>query len=272
MPSKEKTKLIKMRMSDLVSIITPIYNKEDYIESCIRSVQKQTYINWELLLVDDASKDDSLSKAKLLQQSDNRIKIFKHQKNLGAARARNLGTKNASGDYIAFLDADDTWRPNKLELQINLFNNSNIDVCYSSYELIDDDGKAIGTKVNTLKELSYSKLLRANYIGNLTGVYNSKKLGKIYTEDIRKRQDWLLWLEALKRSKKNAIGIPETLADYRISRGSLSSNKLDLLKYNFSVYRKGLGFSVLKSAIYLLLFLYEHLVVKNKLIQPIDKK
>ena len=247
-----------------------MHNNETVIEDTINSVIKQTYSNWELILVDDVSLDDTVIKTKNLIEVDNRIKLFSHTQNKGAAEARNLGTKMANGDYIAFLDADDLWIENKLELQINVLNSSTADVCFGSYELVDSDSKPLNRKVQTLGVLTYNKLLKANYIGNLTGIYNCKILGKIYTKNLKKRQDWLLWLEALKRSKKPAIGISETIAYYRISEGSLSSNKINLIKHNFNVYRKGLGFSYLKSIAYLIQFLYEHLLIKKKLIKTLS--
>ena len=247
-----------------------MYNNETVIEETIHSVIRQTYSNWELILVDDASPDRTINKVKALIEIDSRIKLFSHAKNKGAAEARNLGTKMAKGNYIAFLDADDLWKENKLKLQINDLTKGKADVCFGSYELINALSEPLNKKVHALKALTYKKLLKANYIGNLTGIYNCETLGKIYTKDLKKRQDWLLWLEAIKRSKKPAIGIPETIAYYRISEGSLSSNKTNLIKHNFNVYRKGLGFSYIKSSVYLLQFFYEHLFVKTRLIKTIN--
>lgn len=259
-----------MQKQPLVSIVTPIFNSERSISKTIKSVLNQTYINWELLLIDDASTDGTIEKITPYVNSDSRIKCFKHSKNKGAAEARNLGSKMAKGKFIAFLDADDLWKSNKLEKQINTLANSNSDVCFGSYELIDSNSKSLHKRIIALETLSYKKLLKANYIGNLTGIYDCEKLGKIYTKNLKKRQDWLLWLEALKRSGKPAIGIFETIAYYRISEGSLSSNKANLIKYNYYVYKEGLGFSVVKSFFYLLIFFFEHLIIKKRLIKTID--
>ncbi|BAO75587.1 putative N-acetylgalactosaminyl-diphosphoundecaprenol glucuronosyltransferase [Winogradskyella sp. PG-2] len=246
-----------------------MYNNDSVIEETINSVIKQTYTNWELILVDDCSSDSTIAKAEGLRNKDNRIKVYSHKENKGAAEARNLGTKMATGSYIAFLDADDLWDENKLELQVNVLNTTT-DVCFGSYELINSTSKPLNKKVQALKTLTYKKLLKANYIGNLTGIYNCISLGKIYTKDLKKRQDWLLWLEALKRSGKPAKGLSETIAYYRISEGSLSSNKSNLIKHNFNAYRKGLEFSFIKSSFYMVLFFYEHLFVKRSLIKTID--
>ncbi|MEP5256043.1 MAG: glycosyltransferase family 2 protein [Winogradskyella arenosi] len=253
-------------MQPLVSIITPVYNNALVIAETIESVLAQSYTNWELILVDDASSDEINAVLKPFL-TDNRIRLFTHKHNAGAAAARNLGTKNAQGAYIAFLDADDLWKPHKLQVQVEDLWHNKTDVSFGSYAWIDAKSQPLHKKVFALKQLSYGKLLKANYIGNLTGMYNADKLGKIYTKDLKKRQDWLLWLEALRRSDKPALGHQETLAFYRISEGSLSSNKLNLVKHNFNVYRKGLGFPFLKSTLYLILFLYEHLLVKTRLIK-----
>jgi len=256
-------------MQPLVSIVTPIFNNEMVIGETIQSVLDQSYTNWELLLVNDASIDKSGIVIKDFLEADSRIKFFDFFENKGAAAARNYGTKMTIGDYIAFIDADDLWEKSKLEIQMKTLIDENIDVCFGSYEMINSESKPLKIKVNAPPILTYKKLLRANYIGNLTGIYNCKKLGKIYTKDLKKRQDWLLWIEALKRSKKPARGIKETIAYYRISDNSLSSNKFNLIKHNFNVYRKGLNFNFLKSCYYLLLFFYEHFVVKRQLIKKI---
>ena len=256
-------------MDQLVSIVTPIFNNEKVIEETIQSVLNQTYTNWELILVNDASSDNSSNLVKKFVEQDKRIKYYEFSTNKGAAEARNYGSKMAKGDYIAFLDADDLWHKTKLEIQIKTLNEKNIDVCFGSYEMVDSKSNPLNIKVHTLPVLTYDKLLKANYIGNLTGIYNCKNLGKIYTKDLKKRQDWLLWIEALKKSRKPAHGISETIAYYRKSDNSLSSNKMKLIKHNFNVYRKGLRFNFVKSGFYLLLFFYEHFFVKSRLIKSI---
>lgn len=258
-------------MQPLVSIVTPIYNKAGVLSETIESILSQTYKNWELLLVNDASPDNSSEIAQGYIKKDKRIKYFEFSQNKGAAEARNHGTNMAKGDFIAFLDADDLWVERKLEVQLQEMLGRNFDVCFGSYEVIDSNSQPTNIKVNALPILHYKKLLKANYIGNLTGVYNCKKLGKIFTKDLKRRQDWLLWIEALERSNKPAIGISETIAFYRKSKDSLSSNKLKLVKHNFNVYRKGLNFNYFKSCFYLLLFFYEHFFVKQKLIRPVNK-
>ncbi|WP_445732031.1 glycosyltransferase family 2 protein [Mariniflexile sp.] len=251
-------------MKPLVSIITPMFNSEAFISETINSVINQTYLNWELLLVDDGSHDKTIEIANRYIAENNKIKLFKNATNQGAAISRNKGIKASKGDYIAFLDADDLWKPNKLETQITFMQTENCDICFSSYEQMDEAGKPLNKLVKALPELTYKKYLKSNYIGNLTGIYNAKVLGKITAPNLRKRQDWLLWLAAIKKSGKPAKGIQQSLAYYRVRKDSMSSNKMELLKHNYWVYKKGLGFSTIKSIFYMLLFLKEHFFIKSK--------
>ena len=259
-------------MKPLTSIITPLYNSEVFIAETINSVIGQTYNNWELLLIDDGSKDKTIKIIESYIKQYPNISLIKNKTNLGAAISRNKGIEAAKGEYIAFLDADDLWKPTKLEKQISFMIDENCDVCFSSYEQINEAGEPLNKLVKALPVLNYKTLLKTNYIGNLTGIYSAKKLGKITSPNLRKRQDWLLWLSAIKTSGKPAKSIQESLAYYRVRDNSMSSDKFELLKHNYNVYRKGLGFSVLKSMYRMVLFLYEQFFVKSKLIVSIDKK
>lgn len=244
-----------------------MYNSEAFISESINSVINQTYQNWELILIDDSSTDNTLLIASLFIDKYSNIQLIKNELNQGAAVSRNKGIDVAKGDFIAFLDADDLWKPEKLEKQIGFMQAEHCEVSFSSYEQIDETGKPLNKLVKALPELSYHKFLKSNYIGNLTGMYNARVLGKIKAPNLRKRQDWLLWLAAVKTSGKPAKSIQESLACYRVRKDSMSSNKINLLKYNYWVYKKGLGFSTLKSSYYLLIFLYEHFFVKSKQIK-----
>ncbi|RAJ17915.1 glycosyltransferase family 2 protein [Olleya aquimaris] len=270
MSLRDKKKPIKVK--SLVSIITPLYNSEAFIEDTINSVLHQTYTNWELILIDDCSTDNTIAIAEKLVSKYTNIKLLKNQINSGAAVSRNKGIHEANGHFIAFLDADDVWKPNKLDVQVNFMQTNNCDVSFSSYEQINEAGQPLNKLVKALPSLSYNKYLKTNYIGNLTGMYNTSSLGKITSPNLRKRQDWLLWLAAIKTSGKPALGIQESLAFYRVRANSISSNKLEMLKYNYLVYKKGLGFSTLKSLYRMILFIWEQFFVKSKLIVSIDKK
>jgi len=245
----------------LVSVITPTYNAALFISATIESVRAQTYTNWEMVIVDDASNDTTIDILKKYAASDDRIKFSVLETNSGAGIARNTAIEKASGTYIAFLDADDLWMPEKLMKQVNYMQEENIEVCFSSYELMDESGKSLGKMVKALPKLDYSKMLKSNYIGNLTGIYNAETLGKVYMPNIRKRQDWALWLLLIKKVGY-AYSIAEPLAKYRLREDSISSNKLNLLKYNYAIYRKALKFGPLKSGLYLIRLLIEHFFIK----------
>lgn len=253
-------------MNELVSIVTPVYNSESYLKETFESIKKQTYSNWEWLLIDDCSQDNSRDLMKELALRDQRIKTFYLQENAGPAVARNIGISNAKGRFIAFLDSDDLWLPSKLKIQLDFMQKNAYSVTFSSYLLIDEQGVELKKKVEALPEIDYKKILKANYIGNLTGIYDTEKLGKIYSTDIKKRQDWGLWIQVLQKSKK-AGGYQGVLAKYRVRQQSVSSNKWKLLKYNYLVYRKSAQFSVVKSIVYLIVFLSEHFFVKKRLIK-----
>lgn len=259
-------------MKQLVSIITPLYNSEAFIAETIISVLNQTHTHWELILIDDCSSDNTIGIVTNFIKKSKQIKLIKNETNQGAAISRNKGIIEAKGDYIAFLDADDLWKPEKLTLQLNFMTQENCDVCFSSYEQIDEKGNPLNKLVKALPELSYKKHLKSNYIGNLTGMYNAKNLGKITSPNLRKRQDWLLWLTAIKTSGKPAKSVQDSLAFYRVRADSMSSNKLALLKHNYWVYKKGLGFSTVKSLYSMLIFLCEHFFVKSKQTATLHKK
>jgi glycosyltransferase involved in cell wall biosynthesis len=253
---------------DMVSIITPAYNVEHFISAAIQSVINQTFTNWEMIIVDDASEDNTCAIIQDFIAIDNRIKLLQHSQNLGTGVARNKGIKKATGNYIAFLDADDVWEPHKLETQLVFMEAHKIAISYSSYELIDEQGNALNKIVEALPRVTFNKQLKCNYIGNLTGMYNVDVLGKLYLPEITKRQDWVMWLKAIKKAGE-ARGIQESLAKYRIRKDAISSNKMSLLKHNFNVYRKELKFSMIKSTAYLVLFLLEYFFIKPKQIKSI---
>lgn len=252
-----------MSTNPLVSIVMPAYDAAEYICDSIASVLQQTYPHWELLVIDDASHDSTHEAVEECRNGDERIKIHKLPTNQGAGFARNIGIKASRGELICFLDADDIWKPEKLEKQIAFMSQEKVDVCYASYELMNENGESIRRKIKALPELSFQKLLKANYVGNLTGIYNAGKIGKIYCPLIRKRQDWGLWLLAVKKAG-GAKGIQEPLAKYRIRKNSISRNKFEMLQYNYSVYREVLEFSTPKSLFWMSMFLWEQIFVKSR--------
>lgn len=220
----------------LVSIITPLFNAEKYIEKTVFSIIEQSYTNWELLIVDDCSRDSSYKVVQKLSEKDKRIKIIKLKKNSGAAVARNTGIENANGRFIAFLDSDDTWHPKKLEKQIKFMLDNQYYFTYTGYHKVDENGAFI-KNAKIPKSINYNKLLKTNYIGCLTAMYDSEKLGKVYFPLIRKRQDYALWLKILKIIP-DAYGLQEDLANYTVRSDSISANKVNVAKYNWMVYRE----------------------------------
>lgn len=253
----------------LVSIVIPAYNADPFIAESINSVLQQSFEHWELLIIDDASSDKTVEVVQRFMEKDRRIKLLKLPVNQGSGFARNIGIKASEGGYISFLDADDLWEPHKLQTQLDFMLKNNINVSYSSYELINEEGNRMFEMIKALNVLSFQKLLKANYIGNLTGMYNVQNLGKIYCPLIRKRQDWGLWLEAVQKAGE-AKGIPISLAKYRVRKKSISGNKWEMLQYNYEIYRNVLGFSTLKSSKLFCQFLIEHFFVKSKQTVIID--
>ena len=231
-----------IQIFDKVSIIMPCYNSSDYIVDSIRSIQRQSCSNWELLITDDCSSDNTVSMVRDLADKDNRIKFFQLEKNGGAGVARNNSIRHAVGRYIAFCDSDDQWLPLKLEKQIAFMQLHNQSFSYTSYEKINEAGDSLGS-VACLPRLTYKDMLRNNYVGCLTAMYDSEKLGKIYMPHIRNRQDWALWLDILKQCGE-VRGIQEPLSIYRERLGSISSNKFEMIRYNWIIFHdiEKLGF------------------------------
>ncbi|AST93383.1 MULTISPECIES: glycosyltransferase family 2 protein [Sutcliffiella] len=237
----------------LISIVTPAYNSEAYIKDAIDSVLKQTYVNWEMIIVDDCSKDKTVEMVR--QYSDPRIKLVQLSKNSGPAVARNTAMENARGRYLAFLDSDDQWLPEKLEKQLLHMQENDIAFSFTKYMKVDEDGKDIGTIVEAPDTLSYKRLLKDNVIGCLTVMVDKEKVGNLKMENIRTRQDWVLWLTILKKGFQ-AHGLQEVLAKYRERPNSVSSNKLKMAKQNWKVYREIEGFGLVKSIIIFIIHLF----------------
>lgn len=252
----------------LVSILIPTFNSEKFILESIRSVQNQTYANWEIILVDDCSTDGTLNIVAELALKDSRIHYSKLDKNSGTGVARNSAVAAAKGQYIAFLDADDLWKTNKLELQTNFLQINNLPFTFSFYDCIDEEGKSLNRRVEAPINLTYRQLFFCNYVGNLTAIYDVNYFGKIPISSIRKRQDWMLWLTVLKKIKVAHV-VPESLAYYRVRNDSISTSKLDLIKYNFAVYSNFHGFSFLIAVACMKLFLFTQLLIKPRYIKKI---
>lgn len=220
----------------LVSVIMPTYNCGSYIAFTLESVLSQTYKNFEVIIVDDKSTDNTEEIIKPFILEDSRIKYIKLSKNSGAAIARNTAIDCAQGRYLAFLDSDDLWTPDKLEKQISFMEENEYNFSCTSYNKVDEQGKDMGVIINAIRLSDYKKLLKKN-AGNSTIIYNCEKIGKIKIPNIKKRNDYLMWLQVIKRAKM-LHGLQEVLASHRIRSDSISSNKFTLIEYHWIVYRK----------------------------------
>ena len=231
----------------LVSIITPVYNAEMFLSDTIKSVQNQTYKNWEMLLVDDCSKDNSAQIIKEFQKYDDRIKYIKLEKNSGASVSRNTGIKNAKGRFIAFVDSDDIWKPEKLEVQVKYMLENNLGFTFTSYRYMKEDGELTNKVAKAPSKINYNGLLKNTIIGCSTVVIDTDIVEYFEMPLVRRGQDTATWLQIL-RKEKYAYGIDKDLVDYRLVGESLSSNKIIALKRTWNTYRNVEKLGLIKSS------------------------
>ena len=237
----------------LVSIITPTYNCEAFILRTIQSVLAQSFQDWEMLITDDGSTDNTVAVIQAQAAKDSRIKYFVLEKNSGPGVARNHSIEHASGRYIAFLDGDDMWAPDKLEKQVAFMQKKDCAMSFTSYLTCDGDDEVTGVVVCPKRHtLADSK--RDNKIGFSTLMYDTGKVGKVLMPTIRKIEDWGLNMTLLKLCGM-AYGLVEPLTYYRKGHESLSKDKLSLVKYNIAAYQVALGWSKLKATLWFL-FIY----------------
>lgn len=223
-------------MNDLVSIVMPSYNTGKYIAESIESVLVQTYQNWELLIVDDCSTDNT--DEVVASFNDQRIRYFKNEKNSGAAVGRNRALRVAQGEWIAFLDSDDLWMPKKLEWQLKFMKKNGYYFSYTEYEEIDVDGNKTGVKVNGPKRITRCGMVSYCWPGCLTVMYDAKKIGLIQIANIKKNNDYAMWLKVSKRA--DCYLLNKCLAQYRRGRvGSVSTHSVSkLIKWHYKLFRE----------------------------------
>ncbi|MDY3846132.1 MAG: glycosyltransferase [Eubacteriales bacterium] len=223
-------------MSGLVSIIMPSYNTGRFIRESIDSVINQTYKNWELLIVDDCSTDDTDEAVSSFD--DARIRYLKNEKNSGAAVSRNYAIREAKGEWIAFLDSDDIWVPEKLEKQLKFMADNGLFFSYTNYEKIDEDGKPLNIYVSGPDIINRKKIYRYDYVGHLTMMYNAKHFGLIQIKDIKKNNDYAIELMLFQKTDAVCRLLDENLAKYRIRSKSISHDKLSKkLKSHYDLFR-----------------------------------
>lgn len=237
-------------MDELVSIIVPVYNVEKYIEETISCVIAQTYEEWELLLIEDGSRDDTpqIIARCMAGQGGDRIRLIRQPSNMGAAMARNRGLKEARGRYIAYLDADDLWVPTKLERELRFLREKNAAFVFTGYEFADEQGRGTGKVVHVPATLNYRQALSNTTIFTTTVMFDTAKIPKDQLEmPVIKSEDTALWFRVL-RNGYTAYGLDENLVRYRRTGNSLSANKLEALRRIWNLYRKAESLSLPRSA------------------------
>jgi teichuronic acid biosynthesis glycosyltransferase TuaG len=237
----------------IVSIVMPTYNSEKFVREAIDSVRAQTFDDWELIIVDDASIDETLKIIQSTYAKDPRVKILTQDFNQGAAIARNKAIAEARGRFIAFLDSDDLWRPQKLEIQVSLLMESDACMAFSKYDIFTSDSHSSESLTPALRtvyvpaRLEYKDLLAGSPVGCLTAIYDTKKTGKVFMPEIRMRQDWGLWLRLL-RGDRFGIGVQQSLAALRLHPSSLSANKIRATYFNYKLLRTEAQLGPLRAA------------------------
>lgn len=226
-----------MESQPLISVIMPCYNMASYVSDSIKSVIAQTYPHWELLIVDDASSDETVNIIKSYAQADSRIKFAIKKQNSGISDTRNQCIQMAQGQFLAFLDADDIWHPEKLEKQLSFMLAKSIGFTYSTYDWIDEDGKIMNKFINTIGNLDYKTYLRNTIIGCSTVMVNKAITGDVFVPKFRTSEDTATWLDILRKGLM-AYAIDESLVSYRIRRKSASSNKIRASIDLWKVYRQ----------------------------------
>lgn len=241
-------------MMPVVSVIIPAYNCELYLRHAVESALNQTFAELEVLVLDDCSTDRTLALAHQLAQSDNRVKVFSNPQNIGVAETRNRGIQLSKGEYIAFLDGDDIWMPEKLAKQLVRVQQTSSILCYASYSFIDSMGKPVGQPYMVPQTTTYRKLLCENTIGCSTVLLKKEALNSLRFNSIYFHEDYALWL-ALLRGGGTSCGLTEVLTYYRT--GGRSSNKWKSAKNRWIIYRQGEKMTFLKSLMYLGVYFFK---------------
>ncbi len=232
-----------------VSIITAAYNAEKTIETCIKSVLAQSYTNWEMLVINDCSKDRTAQIVRDFMKTDDRIRLIENETNLGVSFSRKIGMENACGEWIAVLDSDDAWTSDKLEKQISLANSTGAELVFTGSAFMDDDGEKLGWQLHVPNVLTYRELLKQNLVSNSSVLVKKELYQKHYAVGDNMHEDFAIWLAITKQGKK-AYGIDEPLLIYRLARDSKSSNKIKAAQMNWKTYRY-VGLNPISAAYYM---------------------
>ena len=251
-----------MEKHPLVSVIMPCYNVERFLPFTIDSVRQQTFADWELLIVDDASTDGTVEVLQRASDQDQRIRWIVKPEHSGIADSRNRCIKMAQGRYLAFLDADDLWYPEKLQRQLQFMEEHDASFCYTTYQLVDEEGNALNKTIHTAGNLDYYDYLRNTIIGCSTVMIDTDRVNKVIVPDFRTSEDTATWLDILKQGI-TAFALDEPLTAYRVRRKSASSNKIKASYDLWKVYRKHERLSFFKTLHYF--FSYAFNALKKRL-------
>ena len=224
---------------DKVTVVTPTWNSARYIRETIKSVQDQTYTNWEMIIVDDCSTDNTVEVINEIAKTDSRIRLIEQKQNQGAAVARNVAVQNGTGRYVAYLDSDDIWKPEKIEKQIRFMQSNDCGFSCTSYEVIDYSGKSLNKFIYMLEKVDYKGFLTNNLLQTVGIMIDTYKVDKklLAMPNIRRRQDAATWMQILKAGFP-CYGMQEVLAEYRRTPHSLSSNKFKAVVGTWKLYRE----------------------------------
>lgn len=236
-----------------ISVITPAFNAANYIDETVQSVIAQTFSDWEMIIVDDASTDDTYQKITAWTEKDSRIKAVRLDKNSGVAAARNAALDNASGDFIAFLDADDLWLPEKLEKQYNFMRDNGYVLTYTEYKTFATNDRSQTKHVRVPHVMTYNSIFKNTAIACLTVMVDRKTAGDFRMPPLSHTEDQCTWQDILSRGYK-AYALCEPLSLYRQGNGSLTDNKLKVIKRQWYTYRSYHKLSVVKSAYYFIAY------------------
>lgn len=242
----------------LVSIIMAAYNAEKTIEQAINSVLSQTYTNFELLVVNDCSKDRTVELVKSFAATDQRVRLISNVKNSGVSYTRKHGLEEANGSWIAILDSDDAWAPDKLEKQIELQKKMNADLLFTGSAFMDSDGQPIDWYLQAPTEVTYRQLLKQNVLSNSSALVRKELYAKYYAVGDGMHEDFAIWLSILKEGRK-AYGVDEPLLIYRIAKSSKSGNKVKAAKMNWNTYRY-VGLNVVEAAYYEAWYMFKNVM------------
>ena len=233
---------------DLISIIMAAYNAEKTIKQAIGSVLKQTYSNFELLVINDCSSDETAEIVKKIAARDKRVRLLSNQRNIGVSYSRKRGLEEASGAWIAILDSDDEWVPQKLERQMSLQKRTNAKLLFTGSSFMDAEGNAINWYLHAPNEVTYPQLLKQNVISNSSALVRKDLYERYYVIDDRLHEDFAIWLRILRDGEK-AYGVDEPLLVYRVAKSSKSGNKFKAAKMNWRTYRY-VGLNLLAASYY----------------------